>query len=287
MSVNIAFYKAGVALVITKPPAYGYSTILSMAFKPVLSTFGTVTAWDNGIANDTRICKIPKMQRNASKQLEIETFFDSVRGELFQLSMGTVPTGFFPFGADLGDYGTTGHSDFDVYSLDQNSTGVLRAPWLHFENEIALVMKNKITYQQPLPVAQGSFLIGDEIELFHPQSEVDVSRVKSLKTELLHGGNCTSVDNGRVADYYTANVKLVANQPNTAAVIYYLQNTVRSKEFTITCPKNVYLFGRKNVKEDGTPNIYTVRLLSNEIEFTHVRLNRFEFTLRLIMVSRA
>jgi hypothetical protein len=286
MSINIVYSQEGVSFVTTKPPAYGYSTILRMAFDVKLTNFGAAVSWDNGIANDVRLCKIPKMQRNASKQLEIETFFDNVRSELFQLNMGTAPTGFFPFGADLGDCGGSGANAFDVYALDQTATGVLRAPWLHFDNDLTLVLKNKFAYTRPAQVDQGSFFIGD-IGLHHPQSEVDVSRVSSLKADLLHGGNCAFVDNGKIADYYTSNVKLVASTANTAAVIHYLQNTVRSSNFTITSPKNVYLFGRKNVKENGAANVYTVRLLSNEIEFTHVRLNKFEFTLKLLMVGRA
>ena len=147
------------------------------------------------------------MHLNADKQAEINSFFDDNRGEIIRMYMGVDddgphPTGYFPFGADLGDYCTLptgGVRYFEVYTIEQGTSGVLRAPWKHFNNELTLVMHDKITYTRPTPAIQGNFFVG-AIGLYHPQSEVRVSHKKGLQVDVLHGGNCSVVDNGTLSD---------------------------------------------------------------------------------------
>lgn len=288
MSRNITFSSVDeIWTATTKPPAYGYDFTLDMAFNFKQATNGIPVAWDNGSEFDNRICEIPKMHLNAAKQIELQTFFESTRGDLFYLGLGNAETGFFPFGADLGDYDNVyGDTSFGCTALTPEYSGVLRSPWLHFNNAITLVMKNKQQYTRPQPVNQGNFYIGN-IGLYHPQDEIKVTCESGLQSDVLRGGNCSFVNNGIKADYYTAEVTLTASTANTAAIIDAFQNTHRAKNFPITCPKNIYLFGRKNVNLYNDTNTYIVRLLSNQIKFTHVRLNKFEFTLKLLLVSRS
>lgn len=287
MSIDIVFSSVDeVWSVTTKPPAHGYDFILDMAFNFTQSYNGNLIAWDNGIANDNRICEIPKQHLSASKQFEFETFTESTRGQSIYLTLGNLETGYFPFGADLGCHDNcTGETSFEAYILTPEHSGVLRSPWKHFNNAYTLVMKSRQQFTRPQPVNQGNFFIGN-IGLYQPQSEIDVRRVSNLKSDILPGGNCAFVDSGIRSDYYISEVKLVANTINTAAIIDALQNTHRAKNIPITCPNSCYLFGRKNVGLFGAYSTYIVRLLSNKIKFTHVRYNKFEFTLSLLLVGR-
>lgn len=261
-----------------KTPPHGYSFLLKMAWETKAAFDGSPISWDNGIAYDTRILNIDKWHNNASKQAELKTFFDRVRTDWFIISLYYEPTGFFPFGADLGDM-----KNFSCYKIGHDPSGVLRSPWLHFNNGMSLVMRTKPTYTQLARTNQGNFYF-TTIGLHQPQSEIQVEKVSKLSAGDLPGGSAYFVDNGIKAEYYISTVKLQANTANTAAVIDTLQNNIRNQQFSIACPNNVYLFGRDNVGV-GTTTTYTCRLLSNEIEFISERFNKFTFDLKLLMES--
>jgi hypothetical protein len=283
---------SGPGSVTLKPPALGYTFTLDMAFdEPSLTTDGRSIAWDNGIANDTRICPIPTMHLNQQKQLALINFFDDIRTSSFRLYMGVengvaYPTGWFPFGPDYGDYATSGNSYFTVYKIDHSNSGVLRSPWKHFNNELTLTLSQALTYTPPAASNQGTFYIGS-IGLHHPQYEIQVEKIGGIRGGYLPGGTGYYVDSGINSEQYISTVKLQASTGNMAALLTYFQNTVRNKQFKIVCPNQVYLFGRKNVIESNSTTNYYCKLMSNKIVVTHERVNKFTFELKLLMVSKS
>jgi hypothetical protein len=265
-------------------PLYGYRVELSMSFKVIAAADGTRTSWDDtaALVPDKRTLIGLNFQCAESVQAYLQAFLnDAAKGrcETIILRLGATPTGFYPFGPDLGDVG-----DFTCGILRNAPGGVLLEPWLHFPTDLALTLVTAPAYSLPTVVPQGNFQIGTVTGLSFPQAGFTVSKENNWKTGVTNTGVPYSVDGKTAADRWTSAFANDGNASISGALLAFLKSTSgRGTDITIVAPDKFYMFGVEN----GAAGTYTTRLLDNKLIITHNRFDEFSIPLSFWMKAAA
>ena len=280
MSITLRTVSPQAAYSVTiKAPYHGYTTTVRMGLHYSRTQAGWVIG-DDGSTYDSRTCEIPTWLLDNTDQLALNTFLNDVdigRGNNFQLELGASASGFFPFGADLGD-----KNNFIVSIIDFDRKGAQLNPYLHHLNSltIAYVSGSSSAYTPASAEAEGTLQIGTVTTLRPVQTMPQAVQEQSILREVSRGGVVTSCDLGTSGDYVETALDLEMRPGNCAALITYLL-TARGGDITVITPANTWLFGLPN-DYMGT---YTTRLLSPEIKITHDNFNLFKTQIKLWMKS--
>lgn len=256
-------------------PQYGYSTDISMAFSVTRAQDGTYTSWDNGSSYDNRIFKMGKWLLNSTDMSSLSSFIDSVndaRGNDITLNLGSTPSGFFPFGPDLGDKGS-----FTIRILSESQSGSLYEPWLYFSDELSFLLEASPAYTIPTSKSMGTLQIGTVSNLPCPQTEINVNKRLAITTQINNASQAFAIDLGTAGDQYEANFDLECNQSLAGALLQYITGTGRGNDISVVTPSNYYMFGI----DKGSSATYTTRLITNVITVEHRIFDRFKIPLKL------
>jgi hypothetical protein len=266
-------------------PDFGYTTSIKMRLHFAKIDYelnsGSIRIWDDGASYDSRHCKISQWLLNTTEQNDFVTFMnDTLKGRCEELIMklGSTPSGFFPFGADLGDKG-----DFHVrVPVDGYKEGkLLYDPLRWWENDITFCLVPGSTlpsYTPPAAENEGSLLIGTVAHLLCPQESCESEHLQAIINSLTGNGGVDFIDKGTVIDDYQTVLPLEMRPGNCASLITFLTGADgRAKAFHIECPANQFPFGIQ------FSDIYylTVTLMSGVLEINHVNFNRFLLKLKL------
>jgi hypothetical protein len=265
-------------------PLYGYTVDISMSFKISVAADGTRTIWDDtaALVPDKRILSGCKFQLSASYQHAFQDFLtDETLGrcENIIMRLGATPTGFYPFGPDLGDVG-----DFTCRIIENETAGALFSPWLHFESGLSFTLVTPPSYSLPDIVSEGSFQIGTVTGLRLPQAGFKVERENNFKTVATNTGAPYSIDGLTASDQYLTSWSQEGNASLAGALISFLKSTSgRGADITIIAPTKYYMKGAEN-NSGGT---YTTKLLSNVLSITHNRFDEFSIPMNVWMKAAA
>lgn len=276
MNLKLIANAAGSPEISLPTPQWGYETKITQAFRVGIAPNGTAKSWDNGQQYDTRQCKA-RFLLTAS---EIVAAHDFLTNEAFaraadfflQLPVGS---GFYPFGADMGDIGT-----YTVREVKYSRGSRLNRPYNRFYLDLSLVLVASPEYSIPAGVSQGDLAIGNVMGLPYPK--VTPSYKKPWETDVSSGGVPHTLDRGASAGYDTTEIEMEMNAQNAAQFLSYLTTFGRAGDISITSPPNRYIFG-SNWGASGT---YIVRATSNEITADHVAWNRFRIRFNCILKQR-
>jgi hypothetical protein len=201
---------------------------------------------------------------SASKRLEINNFLRNPavgRCETVTLRLGATATGFYPFGADLGDVG-----DFTVRVVDITQTGMLFSPMRHFNGKFNFLMVTAPAYSLPTEVAQGNFEIGDVDGLMPPQRDVESESIYNYRTDITRGGTPYSVDGATASDAYITNFDVYCNKSKAGALLAYLvSSSGRTSDIDVVAD-SFYMFGA----DVGASDTYSTKCLGSEYDETRI-----------------
>jgi hypothetical protein len=265
-------------------PLFGYQVELSMSFKVIAAADGTRTSWDDtaALVPDKRTLSGLNFQLSYTDQAALQAFLnDAAKGrcETIILRLGATPTGFYPFGPDLGDVG-----DFTCGILQNAPGGALLDPWLHFPTGLILTLVTAPAYSLPTVVPQGNFQIGTVTGLSFPQAGFAVERENNWLTMATNTGVPYSVDGKTATDRWTSAFTNNGNASVSGALIAFLKSTSgRGADITVVAPDKFYMFGAEN----GARGTYTTRLLDNKLVITHNRFDEFSVPLNFWMKAAA
>lgn len=258
-------------------PQWGFSTEIHMALSMTRNpNNGSVKAWDNGVANDYRLCSAKWILTQA----ELETVHNFLtnpsygRCSSFFLDVGS--SGFMPFGPDkVSDM-------FAINELTHDRGGRQIRPFNRYEFNMSFLLRSVTAAELPAQISQGSLRIGTVSGLPFIHSP-KITYTKGWKTDITNGGLPAHLDNSINSSYVDSEVSFEVNKSNAAALINYLANTGRGGDIEISTPANSYLFGAEN----GSFGTYIVQLTDNIIKVTHGAVTRFAFNLKFHLKSRA
>lgn len=272
---TITFYwldSGGGSLSGINTPEYGYTSEIHMAFTVAEHETG-YGFWDNGAANDYRICTGAKFNTTAAKMTEVSEFFRNGikgRGQNFVMGLGS-GTGFYPFGPDKNHAG-----DYTVRLLDQEQSGLLTYPFRYMDNSISMLLAGAKTSTTATLKPEGSFQIGTVTGLRWPEGGIKPVLKRSLYQSLSYNGTPSAVDVGQAGDVWECEFELVCNYANALNLVKHLVETVRTNDVAIVAPDWFYLFGAD--KQSG--GTYTAKLLTNVIKVTHEAYDKFSIPLK-------
>jgi hypothetical protein len=252
------------------PPEFGYRTELRRALD-VAETDVDTELVDNGVENDTRMCKVPRFLFDtaiAGAATRAQWIIDN-QGDELTLDLGTEHTGFFPFGPDYGDVG-----EFTVVITAKKFTGVLQAPYLHFGLQLEMVLQGTHDNVPIDPIDEGILQIGEVTGLMYPQESIDNPYEYGIKSQVGAGG-FTEHGNGGY-NKHVSDFILRCNTSKAAALAQWFTLYARWEVFSVLTGANFYLFGV--VRGDGT---YQVKQIEPTITIEHVNHEHFNIALRL------
>lgn len=256
-------------------PQWGYKSIikLSLIASEVLPRGYVI--WDNGVANDYRVCKFTALLNSTQTQDLIDVYTDDARGTNVTLILDT-NSGFYPFGPDLGDAGS-----FSVRILNINANPVLEEPWQYFNTEIEMVMVSSPSYSLPTEVSEGDLQIGSITGLRYPPTFPRSVSSHFVSNIINDGGTPFSIDKTNQGDKLETTLSMLCNQSKAAALIDHLVNTVRDSNVSIVAGTRNWIFGN----EGGTSGTYTCKFLNNTISINHEYYNGFSFDISFYRIS--
>lgn len=249
----------GTAITIDRP-TWGYECEVHMPITVVeRHPTGYADAFDadDTGAKDYRVLTDMKLQLPASQKLDLNNFLRDAslgRAENFTLRLGSTPTGFFPFGPDLGDVG-----DFSVRLLSQKQGGMLMAPYKYWQDNISLVLVSAPSYAPASGASQGELQIGTVSGLLYPQTLFNPSSIYNYQTGLSRSGVPYSIDGLELSDSWESSWDQQCNTGNAAALVDYLVSTGRGNDITITTAEDFYAYGMDQRSE----GIYKSRFLGS------------------------
>jgi hypothetical protein len=295
MSKTMTF-TAGENSVTINRPMWGYTSEIHMpiSVQPrAPSGYGFFDPPEAGTGNlgtfDYRLCTIVEQLPTAQKVALNAFFRDAGKGrcENVTLSLGNDPTGFFPFGPDLGDSG-----DFTVRMVGQEQGGMLFAPFKYFEDKITLVLirgSTLPTYAIPAPIAQGNFQIGTLFGLLYPQNDFKPRSAYAMQTALSRTGDPFSVDGRAAGDAWETSFDQQCNAANAANLIALLVAN-RTTPINVIAPSDFYALGA----DQGASGTYSCNCLGSShtkneivITVTHEHHNQFTIPLSFYSISTA
>lgn len=280
MSLPIITFEKNGSSIDIRTPQFGYLTEIHLAMvRGERLGDGKFKWFDHGKTYDWRLF-FPRFILAEADQKNLQDFFsDDTKGRGQDVGL-IVPKGIFPFGPDKGD----GRRKFRVQAIDMDFGGAGRGPWLNFNSSMVFVLAEDQTYHLSQQVHEDNVLqIGpvDRIRFppdwYHPKTKYRVN------TNVTYGGEAHSIDATAGGDYQETTFRFVGNQTKAGAVLYYLVNSARSNDFSVTVQKNSYLFGRDNTDTGANKGggVYTTNLIDNTIVCRHDRFNLFSFELAL------
>jgi hypothetical protein len=272
-------------------PCYGYETEIHMPITISDVHPGGFSFYDppDGSSNlgtfDYRILSTAKWLLPASQKTDLNTFIRSSskgRAQNFTLSLGSIPTGFFPFGPDLGDLG-----DFTIRLIEQKQGGMLYAPLKQWQDNLSFVLVSSPLYTADSGISQGKFQIGSVFGLLFPQNTFNPEYNYDYQTELSRSGIPNSIDGREASDTWVCSWEQQANAGKTAALISFLTGVYgRTADITILSSNNFYVFGIDN----GDSGNYTCKFLGSSraknelvLKITHDGYNQFTIPLTFYM----
>jgi hypothetical protein len=257
------------------PPKHGYIVDVNMALSITRAKNGAVSSFDNGSANDFRICSDVTFDLSAAEMVALVDLLSTAgRGAWLYIELGSTPTGFFPAGPDKGDTG-----NFLIRLLDIKSGGMQFQPWKYFNPTLSFLASPVFTYTRPSELAEGDFQIGSVQNLRYPQSGINPAESFDVKTIVTRSGWPYSMDRGVSADSFDTSFTMDCSHSKAAALVAHLTAAVRGNAVPITVPADSYLFGAKQASA-GTFNSL---LTSPTIKVTHNTFDEFGIDLNLWM----
>ena len=267
---------AGNSSVTIDNPLYGYATEIKLAFD-VTRLIGRYAHADYGPEFDHRTLSASTHWRNESDMVLLAAFLRDNRGTEITLSLGADPTGFFPFGPDLGDKG-----DFTVHLDEYVSGGVLDMPFRHFAPELRLKLKSAPAYVLPDPVTEGAFSVGG-INFRWPQNGVAPTTRNGRTHVYTRSGAQYGLDLGTGADVHEVAFTLEGGAENIGRFLHSVGLPGRTDDVVISVPEHYWLFGPEN----DSAGAYKTRLITSILSVTHDRFNRFSVPVRYWMREKA
>lgn len=229
----------GVNTVEVDYPLYGYRTDIYMSIASSKHRDGNYSFFDRGSDYDYRVSKFT-FKMNSSDSASFEDFWsDPDKGRVAEVSfdLGVTPTGFFPFGPDLGDMN---EFTFKMLSYMSRCASSERM----FYHDLELVLISAPSYTLPDEIAQGSITIGSVGGLLMCQEDYNVDDSYNYVKSVNNGGILKQVDGPNVSDSFESQYIQQCNQSKAAALVDFLV-TNRDTEITIV-DSNSYMFGVSN-----------------------------------------
>jgi hypothetical protein len=273
-------------------PDFGYVTTIKMALHfakvPPLDSI-----WDDGYLHDSRKCKISRWLVNTDEQTALITFLNDLargRNNDIQLILGNDPSGFFPFGADLGDKGTF---VMQIPVEDYKEGKQLYDPIHWWENDLVMYLKPGSTlpsYDLPPPETEGDLRIGTIEHLLYPQEPSDSNHIRALLSSVTENGTVDVIDKAPAIDEFETTLPLLMRKGNCANLLDYLVACPdRSIPFDMSIEGGQYLFGilyPPVPPEEEEESGYCVNFIDNKLEITHVNYDQFIMKLKLKLISK-
>lgn len=263
--------RAGSSITIDAP-LYGYSVEIELAFT-VARFIGRFSSVDYGSSYDHRMLVASTHWLNESTATALYAFLRENRGEDVSLILGDDPTGFFPFGPDLGDKGT-----FSVYVDDCKGEGITDNPFRHFAPELRLKLRSAPAYTIPGPTDEGNLEFCG-VKFRWPQEGVSPELERSLTQGYTRTGVPFSVDLGSGGDVVTTELKLESGAANISYILSVLTAEGRTGDLPLNGAEHHWLCGPEN----GSSGSYLTRLIDNKLVITHDRCNSFSMPVKLWM----
>jgi hypothetical protein len=191
------------------------------------------------------------------------------------LSLGVTPSGFFPFGPDLGDVG-----DFTVKILDIGDTGIKYSPWLTSAMTMRMLLVSAPEYDMVDDVDDGDFFIGSLTGMAQPQESFLIRREAKYVSDTTRGGDPVVIDSGATSDHLYSSFTMRCRKPKAQALMDYLCNSVRGDSIEIDNTANLYPFGV--TVNSGGAYVLSGRNNKSVIECTHDDYNEWSFPLEFV-----
>lgn len=261
-------------------PSFPYKTIIEYPYDIQKLDNGQYDIWDNGSAYDKRKCRClfilsPTEQQTLNNFLRDDNIAVS-RGRAYDITMSMdADSGFFPFGPDKGDTG-----DFTVAIIIRKSDAIGEEPFKYFKSELEIINVGSYpSYNLPSQIAEGNLTIGTITNNRFPPDWFEPEVKYQYTATRRENGAVSWIDRGEMGDWYETTLKMRSNESKTAAIINYL-NTIRTANFNIIAPADMYMFGR----DIGNGTI-EVKLIQNAIEITHQKYNMYDYELNVTYIN--
>jgi hypothetical protein len=243
-----------------KIPEYGYDVEIHLPIHVAEKHPFGYSMFDAGTAYDYRILSINSILFDVPNHESLVGYFNDAtfgRGENVTFQLGATPTGFFPFGADLGDKG-----NFVCRVLDFQESGVLYSPYKYVNSQWRFVLVSAPAYTLPTEIDQGDLVIDEVSGLMPMQKDVDLEIHRAIRTDLTRDGSPYSVDGvanlkppyargGEVAFHRDITLDLILNKSKAAALLYTIVNSIRTDARTFqTSNYNKAIYGALDINPD-------------------------------------
>lgn len=263
-------------------PIFGYDTTIAMPIDFSYQDDGSVTAYDSGpdAALDVRQCRCDLFLTETEQALLMRVTDDTkarARNIGLELSTGS---GFFPFGADIGDSGT-----FTVSVQITNPGSIGMAPLRHFKNTVLLTMIDKPVYSIPADESLvGPVTIGSIENIKFPDVWFQAGQGFKTKTSIMNGGTSVYLNRGASGDAYSTSFELRMRNARCARLLEYLTGSGRADALSgmdLIVPNGCYPFGRNK----ATGGTFNTKLIQDTLQIKHVGFQQFNMTLNLALVA--
>lgn len=254
-------------------PRWGYECAVHCLIYQRRLANGTYAFRDDGSSYDWRTCRATWLAPKATIESMAQWFryYTSARGETFNLELGGIATGFFPFGPDKGDLGT-----FEVRVIDVQQDGWLISPLGYAEITVEMVMVSAPAYVLPTEYAEGTLEIGPVSGLRWPEGGYKPQATLGLRTDVSRSGGPYTTDFTDDTDSWESEWVQRCNQGKAAALMSYLCGAGRAAEVTIRAPARHYPFGVEQHAVSDEAGLFTARLTLGEESGTQIVMRHIE-----------
>ena len=266
-------------------PIKGAETTITLPIDFSVASDGTRVPFDSGPDGslDVRQCEAEFYLRESDQTNLMALLGDTTgrsRDIVLELSTGS---GFFPFGADLGDSGL-----FTCSVQFQTLGGIGGAPYLHFKNKLLFTMSGSPpTYSIPADESlPGPMTIGSVSNLKFPDVWFQPNTSIKTMTSIMHGGQAAYINCGQSGDDFDTSFELRMRNARCARLLQYLTNTGRSVAYLpagipFIVPGNSYPFGQLK-SASGT---FAAQVIQNVFVIKHVGFQQFNMSLQMMWIS--
>lgn len=270
----LSFYLSSTT-VDTDFPQFGYETEIVMSIANLKRRDNSYSFFDRSSSYDHRKCSLLfKLEESESETFDAYWKDPIIRSFTSFMNLGT-NSGFFPFGADLGDS--------NLFTIELISHEFVYNPRSKlYEHSLDLSMVSSPSYSLPSEVDQGSISIGSVTGLLMCQEQYNVLQNWNYIKSMTNGGAMKTIDGPGVSDGYESEFIQPCNQSKAAALIDYLA-TNRSSDISVTAT-NARMFGIQS------SDSYTVNIIGEDsenivIRQTHVDYDHFDLGMNFYLKS--
>lgn len=272
----------GVTTVNIPFPNVPYETIIDLPFDTIRLDDGTIILRDEGSKYDKRTCnavfELPADNNVYGSDVyltqgELDTFlYSTSRGHDIVCSL-PVSCSFTPFGPDKGDVGP-----FTLSAKYKDTPAIQQTPFKYFKCSMEWVHTGSYPAYTLLPeISDGLWTFGTITNCRMPSNMFTPSKKYDISVAFTENSSSKYFDRGTGGETHYSSFTLQCNQSKAAAILYYLTNTVRTSQFTIT-PQDYYcVFGADHVSSAE----HTVCLASPQIKVRALNFNSYEIDLVL------